>query len=135
MIRRAMTYAFCLALVLASAQGVNAACLNRFLSRSEGSKRVVTLLTGKLTFQEAQALTQAITEKKAPGIVWVDNKGKTIASQFGNASVVRPMPVGCDGRSSGVVMIVTFISAFEPTRTMSIKLDAINATTFEEQKQ
>ena len=34
-----------------------AACLNKFVSRTDGPKRIVTLLTGKLTFGEAQALS------------------------------------------------------------------------------
>src|SRR5437868_10098867 len=55
-----------------------AVCVNKFLSRNEGAaKQIVTLLTGKLTFQEAQDLAKAITARSAPPLEWVDDKGKT----------------------------------------------------------
>jgi len=111
-------------------------CMNKFLSRSEGaSKQVVTLLTGKLTFQEAQDLAKAINAKQAVPFEWVDDKGKTISRQFGELKVVRPMPVGCDGKTSGVVVIATFQTLSQPTGRMLVKIDANTTVTFEQQKQ
>ena len=105
-IRKISLVVFCL---VVCAEAASAACVNRFVARSEGTRQVVTLLTGKLTFQEAQALSSSIGHSQAPGLEWLDDKGKAVAKQFGELKVVRPMPVGCDGKASGVVMIVTFI--------------------------
>ena len=131
---RLLPIAVCL-LFLAAARPASAACVNKFLRRSEGSRQVMTLLTGKLTFQEAQALSAAINNKQAPPIEWVDEKGKTIAKQYGEAKVVRPMPVGCDGKTSGVVMIVSFPSPSQPSKKMFVKMDANTTVTFEEQTE
>ena len=69
-------------------------CVHKFLTRSEGAtKQVVTLLTGRLTFQEAQELSKAINSHSAQPVEWVDDKGKLISRQFGELKVVRPMPV------------------------------------------
>jgi len=122
-----------LALVLVPRSG-SAACMNKFVRRTEGSNRqVVTLLTGKLTFEEAKTLAQAIASHQAPLLEWIDDGGKVITRQFGDLKVMRPMPVGCDGRASGVVVIVTFMSLNTPTKKMSIKLDANTTVAFEEQ--
>jgi hypothetical protein len=118
---------------LAAADVASAACVNRFLNRTERPHQVVTLLTGKLTFQEAKALGAAIEAKKAPVIEWVDDNGKTIAKQFGELKVVRPMPVGCDGKTSGVVMIVSFPTGVQPIKKMNVKLTADTTITFEQQ--
>lgn len=109
-------------------------CVNKFRSRSEGPRQIVTLLTGKLTFQEAQALAVSIASKQAPPIEWVDDKGRSIAKQFGDAKIVRPMPVGCDGKTSGVVMVITFPTGQQPSSKMQIKLDGTATVTFEQQK-
>jgi hypothetical protein len=122
--------ALCLAAHVASA-----ACMNRFVSRTERPRQVVTLLTGKLTFQEAQALAASIARKEAAPIEWVDDSGKTIARQFGELKVVRPMPVGCDGKSSGVVMIVAFPSSTTPGKKMMVKLNADTTVVFEQQAE
>lgn len=110
-----------------------AACLNKFLNRQEGPRQVVTLLTGKLTFQKAQKVAAEIASRQAPPIEWVDAKGKSIARQFGELKVVRPMPVGCDDNPSGVVMIVTFPTAQKPSRVMKLRLDANTTVDFEQQ--
>jgi hypothetical protein len=120
------------ALFIFAAQSVSAACMNKFLRRAEGPRQVVTLLTGKLTFQEAQALSAAIEQKKSPAIMWVDEKGKEISRQFGELRVVRPMPVGCDGKASGVVAIVTFPTPQQPSRKMLVKLDNETTVAFDE---
>jgi hypothetical protein len=118
---------------LAMANAASAACMNRFVARTERPHQVVTLLTGKLTFQEAQALSAAIKAKQAPVLEWVDDGGKSIAKQYGELKVVRPMPVGCDGKSSGVVVIVTFPTGIQPAKKMNVKLGANTTITFEQQ--
>lgn len=121
------------ALAVLVAGSASAACVNRFVSRTERPHQVVTLLTGKLTFQEAQALSLAIQKKQAPPIEWVDGNGKTIARQFGELKVVRPMPVGCDGRASGVVVIASFPAATAPAGKMTVRLAPDNVVEFEQQ--
>lgn len=112
---------------------VRADCVNKFVAHGEGMRQVFTLLTGKLTYQEAQALAQAMSDKKAPGFEWVDDSGKTIAKQFGELKVLRPMPVGCDGRTSGVVVTVQFPTSTKPAKKVIIKLDPTSTVTFDEQ--
>jgi hypothetical protein len=129
------TKIFALALIVATAQSASAACVNRFVSRTERPFQVVTLLTGKLTFQEAQDLAKEIATRKAPPIEWVDDGGKTIAKQVGVMKVVRPMPVGCDGKSSGVVVIVSFGTGATPRSKMLVKLDEKTVVEFEEQAE
>ena len=113
----------------------SAACVNRFVSRTERPRQVVTLLTGKLTFQEAQALSASIQKKSSPPLEWVGEDGRTISKQFGELKVVRPMPVGCDGKTSGVVMIVTFTTFTTPEKKMIVKLNADTTVTFDQQAQ
>jgi hypothetical protein len=125
---------FTAALFLFASEASAAVCLNRFLARRESTRQVITLLTGKLTFQEAQALSKAIIAAQADPLEWVDEKGKTIAKQFGELKVVRPMPVGCDGKTSGVVMIATFLSIRPPTGKMHVKLNSTTTVVFDEQK-
>ncbi len=133
MVLRRTAIAAVLALLLLPRTG-SAACMNKFVRRTEGvNRQIVTLLTGKLTFEEAKTLAQAIASHQAPLLEWVDDSGKLITRQFGELKVMRPMPVGCDGRASGVVMVVTFMSSNTPAKTMSIKLDANTTVPFEEQ--
>jgi hypothetical protein len=112
-----------------------AECMNKFLNRSEGSRQVVTLLTGKLTYQEAFALAKSIKDGQAPPLEWIADSGKSIAKQYGELKIVRPMPVGCDGKKSGVIMVATFPSLQKPARKMNIKLDAHTTVGFQEQGQ
>lgn len=118
----------------AFAPASRAACMNKFLVRSDGPRQVVTLLTGKLTYQEAQVLAASIQKEHAPPLEWVDDSGRTLAKQFGALQVVRPMPVGCDARSSGVVMITRFGSFRRPSRRINVKFPTITVA-FEEQTQ
>ncbi|MEA2463322.1 MAG: hypothetical protein QOJ98_1069 [Acidobacteriota bacterium] len=118
---------------LLAAETASAACVNRFVNRTARPHQVVTLLTGKLTFQEAQELAVKISRNQAPPLEWVSAAGKSIAKQYGELKVMRPMPVGCDGKSSGVVMIATFPSAQSPAKTMLVKLDANTTVEFEQQ--
>jgi hypothetical protein len=132
--RLLLASAVSLALVaLAPVSADAAVCVNKFLRRAEGPRQVVTLLTGKLTFQEATALSQQISARTAPPIEWEDDKGKTIARQFGELKVVRPMPVGCDGKTSGMVATVVFATGATPSKKMHIKLDANTTVIFDEQ--
>jgi hypothetical protein len=130
MSRSRLLFVFVLAVVPTLA---HAACLNKFVRRTEGARQVMTLLTGKLTFQEADALSKAIAAKQSPPIEWIDDAGKTIARQLGDMKAVRPMPVACDNRTSGSVIMVTFQSALPPAKKMRIKLDANTIVDFEEQ--
>lgn len=122
------------AALLFCAQAATAAqCVNRFVSRAEGPRQVVTLLTGKLTFQEAQTLSKAIQANQAPPVEWVNEAGKSLYKQIGELKVVRPMPVGCDGKTSGVVLIVTFPTQIKPAKKMHVKLDANTIVAFDQQ--
>ena len=112
-----------------------ASCINRFVGRSDGPKQVITLLTGHLTFQEAQTLAAAINGRQAPPLEWVDDKGKLIAKQYGELKVVRPMPVGCEGKKSGVVLSATFATVNQPQKKMNLKLNPDTTIEFEEQAQ
>ena len=108
-------------------------CVNKFLSRPEGPRQVVTLLTGMLTFQEAQALAEAIEKRQAPPLEWLDDGGRTIARQFGGLKVVRPMPVGCNGKPSGVIVIADFATVQKPSKRMNVKLGPDTLVEFTEQ--
>lgn len=120
-------------LVTLAAHSASAACMNRFVARTERPRQIVTLLTGKLTFQEAQTLADAINKRQAPGLEWVTADGKSVAKQFGELKIVRPMPVGCDGKTSGVVMVATFGSSTAPAGKMFVKLNPNTTVEFEEQ--
>jgi hypothetical protein len=115
------------------APNASAACLNKFVARSEGNAKVVTLLTGKMTFDEAKTLIAAVNAGQSPPIQWLNESGRTVATQLGLAKVVRPMPVGCDGKSSGVVMVVSFMSPNTPHGKLTVKLDGHSAVEFDEQ--
>ncbi|MGZ5474127.1 MAG: hypothetical protein ACXW31_14610 [Thermoanaerobaculia bacterium] len=122
-----------LSVLVLSAHAASAACVNRFVVRTERPMQVVTFLTGKLTFQEAQALAAAIAKKQAPPIEWLSADLTTHAKQLGDLKVVRPMPVGCDGKTSGVVIVAQFGSALPPSRAMIVKLSPNITVTFDEQ--
>lgn len=118
---------------LLATNAASAACVNRFVSRTDGPRQVVTLLTGKLTFQEAQALSASIQKREAPPLEWIREDGRSISKQFGELKVVRPMPVGCDGKTSGVVMIVTFPTTSTPLKKMLVKLNPDTTVAFDQQ--
>lgn len=126
LVRRAAAVAVTLSL-LALQPASAAVCVNRFLSHSEGSKQVVTLLTGKVSFQEAQELS-----RQRASVAWVDESGKVVAVCV-ELRALRPMPVGCDGKTSGVVMLATFLTMRQPSKKMIVKLGAVGAVDFEEQ--
>lgn len=120
-------------LVLTTTPARAATCMNKFLRRSEGQKQVITFLTGKLTYEEAKAVAQAIAKHQADPFQWVDEKGKVLAKNFGPLQVVRPMPVGCDGKTSGVVLMATFMSVTPPTKKMLVRIDPNTTVDFAEQ--
>lgn len=125
-----------IAAVLMAENASSAVCMNKYVVRRErGVEQVVTLLTGKLTFEEAQELAKNIIAKKSPPLEWVDDGGKTVAKQYGDLRIVRPMPVGCDGRKSGVVMIVRFLTSRTPEAKMTVKLDANATVVFDRQAE
>ncbi|HEX8411750.1 MAG TPA: hypothetical protein VF883_23080 [Thermoanaerobaculia bacterium] len=117
------------------ARSASAACVNRFVVRTERPLQIVTLLTGMLTFQEAQELAGAIAKKQAPPLEWVREDGKSVAKQYGDLKVVRPMPVGCDGKKSGVVIVASFGSTIPPAKKMFVKLNPDTTVTFEAQSE
>ena len=116
--------------LLASASA-EAACVNKFLARADGSRQVITFLTGKLTFDEAQKLASAISRREANGVEWVDDRGRSLGKQVGELKVVRPMPVGCDGKTSGVVFVATFMFR-RPMGRMTLRIGDADVV-FEEQ--
>jgi hypothetical protein len=123
------------AVVLAIAAGpLQAACVNKYVARTDGNKKILTLLTGKLTFPEAQELAKAITAKAAPPIEWVDEGGKTIASSV-QVQAVRPMPVACDDKPSGSVINVTFLTFSAPSGGVTIKFSEELLVYFDEQEK
>lgn len=123
-----------LSVAVLSAQAASAACVNKFVARTERPLQVVTLLTGKLTFQEATDLATAISKKQAPPVEWLLTDGKTHAKQYGELKVVRPMPVGCDGKSSGVVIVASFGAARPPEKELIVRLTPETTVTFEQQQ-
>ena len=132
-IRRSAAAVVCLALAsVLVPTTASAACVNKFLSRPEGNKQVVTLLTGKYTFDEAKTLSTAISSGAAPPVEWLNESGRAVSKQFGALKVVRPMPVGCDGKASGVVVVVTFLNPNTPHEKMQLRLDPSTTVTFEE---
>ena len=135
-VRRSLIPAIVLATaVLLVPRDGSAACMNKFLSRAEGNKQIVTLLTGKLTFDEAKTLAAAIGDGKASPVEWVNESGRTVARQFGAMKVMRPMPVGCDGKASGSVVVVTFMMPTTPGKKLLLKLDPNTTVLFEEQSE
>ena len=88
-----------------------------------------------VTFQEAQTLATAIEKKQAPPLEWVTADGKLVARQFGELKIVRPMPVGCDGKTSGVVIIANFLAVQAPAKKMNVRLDEQTTVAFDEQAQ
>jgi hypothetical protein len=131
MLRRAALIA-ALAVAL-PAINAEASCVNKYVSTQQGVKVSLTLLTGKLTFQEAKDLAKAINDKKAPQLEWLDAKG-TVVARSSSVDAVRPMPVGCDGKSSGSVLSVVFLRNAPPAGPLTLRLAADNVVTFEQQK-
>lgn len=122
----------CFATIILVTGDARAACLNRFVVQSQNNKRILTLLTGELTFPEAKELARAVQAKEVGAIEWIDASDKVIVagSRF---SVVRPMPVSCGDRSSGVVATLELLTFSTPSKTMRLKLPDGRKVTFIEQ--
>ena len=114
------------------AEAADAACMNKYVARAEGNKKILTLLTGKLTFAEAQEMAKAISAKSHPPVEWVDAEGKSIA-QSSVVEAVRPMPVACDDKPSGSVINVTFLTFATPGKGLMIKFSEDLIVYFDEQ--
>ena len=131
---RKLILASALAVVATLAPAAQATCVNKYVARTEGNKKILTLLTGKLTFDEAQQLAKALISKSAKPVEWVDEGGTTIASSV-QFQAVRPMPVACDDKPSGSVINVTFLTFANPTGGITIKFSEDLLVYFEEQNK
>lgn len=122
----------CVLTIIVLTGDARATCLNRFVVQSQNNKRILTLLTGELTFSEAKELARALQAKEVAAIEWIDASDKVIvaSSKF---SAVRPMPVSCGERSSGVVATLELLTFSTPSKTMRLKLPDGRKVTFVEQ--
>lgn len=120
--------------ILASTASAHAACVNKYVHRKDSQGRTaLTVITGTLTFAEAQKLVSDVAAKKAE-IVWTDREGKPIVTALPGAAAVRPMPVACEGKTSGSVLTVSFLRPTPPRGTIYLKLGSGNTVAFEEQR-
>ena len=122
-------------LVSPASRAMAATCMNKYIAQREGSKYTLTVLTGKISYSEAYELAQAVNNHTAPVPEWVDDKGRTIAKHMGGLKVIRPMPVSCDGKLSGVVLTTVFLSTRTPSGKILIKFDDKNTVELEEQEK
>ena len=109
----------------------HAACMNKFVARTDANKRTFTLLTGSITFQEAQDLAKIVQARKA-SVEWLDDNGKAVAAAA-EFQAVRPMPVACGDKPSGAVLNVVFLTFAKSSKTITIKLGDIATVAFVEQ--
>ena len=123
------------AALLITSSAFGAGCVNRYIAQKDGSKVVITVLTGKLTYAEAYGLAQAVNAKTVAPPEWVEEKGKMIAKVLGDLKVIRPMPIACDEKTSGVVMSMTFLATRAPSGKMFLKIDDKTTIALEEQTQ
>jgi hypothetical protein len=112
-----------------------AACVNKYIAQKDGARYILTILTGKLSYPEATALAAAVNKRTAPPPLWVDEKGKTIAKHIGEFKVVRPMPVACDDKTSGVVLTTNFLVARSPSGRIYIKFSDSITVALESQEK
>jgi len=121
--------------IVAADEVASAACINRYIVQKDRAKYVLTVLTGRISYPEAYELAQAVNNHTAPPPEWVDDKGKTIARHFGEMKVIRPMPVSCDDKSSGVVLTLTFLVTRPPSGRIHIKFSANTTVALDEQEK
>lgn len=112
----------------------HATCVNKYVARTEGNKKILTLLTGRITFAEAKDLAKAIVSKTAPPVEWVDEGGNAIATSV-QVQAVRPMPVACDDKPSGSVINVTFLTFTNPSGGLTIKFSEELLVYFDQQEK
>jgi len=101
--------------------------VNKYIVQKDGARYTLTILTGKLSYTEAYSLAVAVNNRRTPPPEWVDEKGKTIAKHIGELKIIRPMPVACDDKTSGVVLTTNFILVRPPSGRIYIKFS--NTTT------
>ena len=111
-----------------------AVCVNKYVHHSAQMRLTLTLLTGQLTFDEAKQLAAAIGEGRKAPLEWQSEDGKVIARQFGELKVVRPMPIACDDKPSGVVLQAIFPTQNKPGEILRVKLDEGLIVNFNAQK-
>ena len=66
---------------------------------------------------------------------WVDEKGRTLSKLLGDLKIIRPMPVSCDGKPSGVVLTTVFLSTHPPSGKIFIKFDDKNIVALDPQQE
>ncbi|HEY0593535.1 MAG TPA: hypothetical protein VGF40_17315 [Thermoanaerobaculia bacterium] len=76
-----------------------------------------------LDFDDAKKLSEAIEKGSHEPLAWVDAEGNVIAKQWGQLKVVRPMPVACGEKTSGVVVFAVFPTIKSPTKIVTIRFD------------
>jgi hypothetical protein len=120
---------------LLASPALAASCVNKYVAQkgSNNNKLTMTLLTGMLTFTDAKALAAAIEAGDHAPLSWVTDDGKVIAQQIGELKVVRPMPVSCEGKSSGVVVQASFLAVRTPGKIVKIVFDPDKTIAFESQ--
>lgn len=107
--------------------------MNKYVAQKSGTKLSLTLLTGMLNFEDAKNLSAQIASGEHEPLAWVGEDGKVIARQFGDLKVVRPMPVACEEKTSGVVVLAVFLTVKTPSKVVRILLDPDKTVDFEAQ--
>ena len=120
------------ALVMLAAHGATAACMNKYVAQRDGSKSTLTILTGRISYTEARVLAQAMNGHGAAAPELVDENGRTIM-KLADLKVIRPMPVSCDEKPSGVVLSTAILSPRQVSGTIYIKFDERNTIALEQQ--
>lgn len=119
-----------LAIMLSSS--AHAACVNKYVHRMDGKKVTLTVITGTLTFAEAQKLASDVAAGKAT-IEWTDKDGSAPMKVLPGAAAVRPMPVACGDRKSGSVISMSFLRISPPKGTIYLKLGSDEIVAVEQQ--
>ena len=108
--------------------------MNKYVAqKNANNKLTMTLLTGMLNFNDAKALAAAIESGEHAPLSWVTDDGKVIANQLGELKVVRPMPVSCEEKTSGVVVQASFLTVRTPGKIVRIVIDPGKTIAFEAQ--
>ena len=117
------------------ASAAPAACVNKYIAQKNGPRYILTVLTGRLSYPEAYSLAVKVNNHTAPPPLWVDEKGKTIAKHIGDLKIIRPMPVACDDKTSGVVLTTKFLAPRPPSGRIYIKFDDATTIALEAQEK
>lgn len=125
---------FLLLSATAHTSALAAACVNKFIHQRANNRVTMTLLTGHLTFDDAKELAAAISSGDKGPIEWQSMDGRVIARQFGELKVVRPMPIACGEKASGVVVQAIFPSPTQPAERLRVRFDEALVVDFVAQK-